>query len=113
MVRLGDVLHLFGIFIVFSQFFAMMTDTKGKTKIFSEFYSQEGFCRSTEEEEGFDSFKLCFIVDTFYCIFAFLFIKSFPHTDKLKPDSQEILKALPGVFFSRNGSSWPILLPNR
>jgi len=99
MARIGDILHLLSILIVCAQFGAMLTDINGATNIFSEFYSKQGFCRSTEESHGFDSFKICAIIDTAYCIFAAIFLWTFPHTDRLKENSNEIWKGIPGVFF--------------
>jgi len=99
MLRIGDILHILGIIIVCAQFFVMLTDINGSTHIFSEFYNKQGFCRSTEESHGFDSFQICAIIDTCYCIFAAVFLWTFPYTDRLKPDSNEIWKGIPGVFF--------------
>lgn len=98
MVRIGDVLHGISIIVVCGQFTALITDINGLSNIFSDFYRKEGFCRSREENDIFDSFLWCFYVDTAFCLYAALFLTAFPHTDKMKPGSSEIWKAIPGVF---------------
>lgn len=99
MVRTGDLLHTASIVAGATQLAAMIADANGKTQIFSDFYNSTGFCRAHESDQGFDSFKLCFIVDTLYCIFAFLFLRAYPHTDKVKADARELWYGIPGVFF--------------
>jgi len=94
-MRLGDCLHVVSLISVSAHFISVLQNNN----IFPEVYQAAGFCRATDQSHGFDSFMLCFYIDTFFTVALFIFLMLFPETDKLVSDSPEILKGLPGMFF--------------
>lgn len=50
-------------------FWAMIAaDHAGHVSVIDDEYKATGFCRATDESHGFDSFQLCFVVDTLGCL---------------------------------------------
>jgi len=64
-------------------------------------YKRYGFCISTKEDQGFNSFELCFIVDLCGAALIFLAVKTFGKVGLegglSEPVAARIIKDLPAI----------------